>query len=151
MDVEIYQGPLDISEITTRWYDEISNLNYGAFITFIGTVRDENGIDGLSFDIYVPILEEWFRSWVQKAKLQDAMVKMAHSEGDVGLHQSSFIAGIVSPKRATALKLIEEFVEDFKANAPIWKYDLVGGERVYVINRSTPMDGAGILKELVDD
>ena len=29
----------------------------GAFITFVGIIRDENQIDGLSFDLYEPILK----------------------------------------------------------------------------------------------
>jgi molybdopterin synthase catalytic subunit len=44
-----------------------------------------------------------------------------------------------------ALELIDEFVEDFKANAPIWKYDVKNGERIYAEDRSTPMSGSGLL------
>jgi molybdopterin synthase catalytic subunit len=70
---------------------------------------------------------------------------MAHSKGDVPNHQSSYIAGVCSPKRKVALRLIDEFVEDFKASAPIWKYDLIDGKRVYAEDRSTAIDGAGVL------
>jgi molybdopterin synthase catalytic subunit len=44
-----------------------------------------------------------------------------------------------------ALELIDEFVEDFKKSAPIWKYDLINGKRVYALNRSTKIEGSGIL------
>jgi molybdopterin synthase catalytic subunit len=47
-----------------------------------------------------------------------------------------------------ALELIDEFVEDFKANAPIWKYDIRNGKRIYAEDRSTPMSGAGLLRAL---
>jgi molybdopterin synthase catalytic subunit len=57
-----------IEKIHNSWYEKYKNLNYGAFITFVGVVRDENGIDGLSFDIYEPILNSWFSSWQEKAK-----------------------------------------------------------------------------------
>jgi len=70
---------------------------------------------------------------------------MAHSIGDVLVHESSYISAVYSPKRRVALELIEEFVEDFKANAPIWKYDLINGKRVYAKDRSTPIEGSGIL------
>jgi len=43
------------------------------------------------------------------------------------------------------LRLINEFVEDFKANAPIWKYDVIGGERIYAKERSQAIKGAGLL------
>jgi len=143
--IELYDGALDVAKITSRWYEEESSNNFGAYIPFIGTVRDENSIDGLSFDIYEPILLQWFESWQQKAKEKNAILKMAHSKGDVLLHQSSYIAAVFSPKRRVALDMIDEFVEDFKANAPIWKYDLINGNRVYAKDRSTKINGSGLL------
>ena len=65
--LELFEGDLPVQEITNRWYDEFRNSNYGAIITFVGVVRDEDGIDGLSFDIYEPILNSWLNSWQQKA------------------------------------------------------------------------------------
>ena len=143
--VELYDGGLDIPEITARWYQEEAKSNYGAYIPFIGTIREEDGISGLSFDIYEPILNSWFEAWVKKAEAKGAVVKMAHSRGDVFLHESSYVAAIFSRKRRVALEMIDEFVEDFKASAPIWKYDLKEGQRLYAADRSTAINGAGIL------
>ena len=143
--MELYHGCLDSKEIFGRWLDEQSDSNYGAYIPFVGTIRAEDGIEGLSFDIYEPILQQWFEEWVARAKAQGAIVKMAHAIGDVPVHTSSYISAVFSPKRRVALELIDAFVEDFKANAPIWKYDLKGGKRLYAEDRSTPMDGAGVL------
>jgi molybdopterin synthase catalytic subunit len=149
--MELYNSALDVAKITNRWYQDSSTLNYGAFITFVGTIREEDGIEALSFDIYEPILKEWFASWQEKASKRGAVVKMAHSIGDVKVGQSSYISAVISPKRRVALELIDEFVEDFKANAPIWKYDVIDGKRIYAKDRSTPMDGAGILAEADND
>ena len=77
--------------------------------------------------------------------MQNAIVLMAHSKGDVLNHKSSYIAAVCSPKRRVALELIDEFVEDFKANAPIWKYDIINGTRKYALDRSTEIKGAGLL------
>lgn len=139
------EGPLNVNDINAKWYDEFKESNYGAIITFVGVVRDENSIDGLSFDIYEPILKSWFESWQQKANEKNAIVLMAHSKGDVLNHESSYIAAVCSPKRRVALEMIDEFVEDFKAQAPIWKYDILNGQRVYAKDRSTAISGAGIL------
>ena len=144
--LELYEGPLDVPTILKRWYEEEATSNYGAYIPFIGTVRAEDEIDGLSFDIYEPILNSWFDTWQQRAKEAGAIVKMAHSKGDVPLHRSSYIAAIFSPKRRVALEMIDQFVEDFKASAPIWKYDLKDGQRIYAEDRSTPISGSGLLK-----
>jgi molybdopterin synthase catalytic subunit len=143
--MELYQGSLDTKEIFGRWLDEESESNYGAYIPFVGTIRAEDGIEALSFDIYEPVLKAWFNAWQEKAKALGAVVKMAHAIGDVPVHTSSYVSAVFSPKRRVALELIDAFVEGFKANAPIWKYDVIDGERIYAEDRSTPMDGSGLL------
>ena len=143
--LSIYNGDLPVNDITSAWYNEFKNSNYGAIITFVGVVRDEDNINGLSFDIYEPILNNWFESWQEKAKKQNAIVLMAHSLGDVMNHESSYIAAVCSPKRRVALELIDEFVEDFKASAPIWKYDIKNDKKEYALDRSTKITGAGLL------
>jgi len=145
--LELHDNSLDVTEITTRWYEAIKDKNFGAFIPFIGIVRDEKGIDGLSFDIYEPILQSWFDAWQAQAKKESAALYMAHSRGDVPNHTSSYIAAVVSPQRKVGLRLINDFVEDFKANAPIWKYDLIDDKRVYAKDRSTALKGAGLLSK----
>lgn len=147
----LYDGALDVPKILKEWYEEEAQSNYGAYIPFVGTVRSEEGIDGLSFDIYEPILEKWFKEWQEKAKAKGAVIKMAHSRGDVMLHESSYIAAVFSPKRRVALEFIDEFVEDFKASAPIWKYDLKNGQRIYAKDRSTAISGSGILANKIKD
>jgi molybdopterin synthase catalytic subunit len=147
--MKIYNGSLEVEAIFNQWHNEEKESNYGANVSFVGVVRAEDEIEALSFDIYEPILFEWFNQWQEKAKQLGAKIKMAHSLGDVKVHTSSFMCAIFSPKRRVALELIDVFVEDFKANAPIWKYDIIGGKRVYAQERSTPMSGAGILKGLL--
>lgn len=142
----LYNGALNVPKILQEWYETEAKSNYGAFIPFVGTVRSENDIEGLSFDIYEPILNSWFNAWQDKAKQKGAIIKMAHSRGDVMLYESSYIAAVFSPKRRVALEFIDEFVEDFKASAPIWKYDIKNGKRVYALDRSTALSGSGILK-----
>lgn len=141
----LYDGPLDVPTILKEWYEQEAASNYGAYIPFVGTVRSEDNIEGLSFDIYEPILNSWFEAWQRKAKEKGAVIKMAHSRGDVMLHESSYIAAVFSPKRRVALEFIDEFVEDFKASAPIWKYDLKNGKRIYALERSTAIKGSGLL------
>lgn len=143
--LSLYDGALPVNDILKDWYEQEAKSNYGAYIPFVGTVRSEDEIDGLSFDIYEPILNSWYEAWQKKAKERGAIIKMAHSRGDVMLHESSYISAVFSPKRRVALELIDEFVEDFKASAPIWKYDLKDGERIYALSRSTAIEGSGIL------
>ena len=144
--LEIHKDSLDVKEIQNRWYDLVRDKNHGALITFIGIVRDEDEIEGLSFDIYEPILKKWYSEWVEKLQKFDARLFMAHSQGDVLLHESSFMCGISSPKRRVSLEMIDKFVEDFKANAPIWKYDMKDGKRIFVKERGTKLPNSGVLR-----
>lgn len=145
--LELYEGSLNVESIFSKWLHEEAESNYGAYIPFVGTIRAEDEIEALSFDIYEPVLQKWFDSWIERAAKRGAKVKMAHAIGDVPVHTSSYISAVFSPKRRVALELIDEFVEDFKANAPIWKYDVKNGKRIYAADRSTPMDGFGLLSK----
>ncbi|PSM53295.1 molybdopterin synthase, catalytic subunit [Campylobacter blaseri] len=147
MEIEIYEGNLDVPAIYASWYNKYKLKNLGALIVFSGIVRSEGGIEALSFDIHKPILQSWFDEWSKKAEKEGAILLFAHSLGDVRIHESSYVSGIVSKQRKVALRLINEFVEDFKANAPIWKYDVINGERIYAKNRSHKLKNAGILKK----
>ncbi len=143
--MKLYDGALDTKAILSAWYESEKMLNNGAFITFVGIVRDGEDADGLSFDVHEPLLKAWFEAWQERAKKEGAKVLMAHSKGDVMAHETSYIAGVCSRHRKVALALINDFVEDFKANAPIWKYDIKGDKRIYAKERSKAIKGAGIL------
>lgn len=143
--LELYEGSLPTHALYAKWQERASRENFGACALFVGIVRDEGGISGLSFDLYEPILNAWFEVWQARASERGALICMAHSRGDVPNHESSFAAAILSSKRRVALEMLDVFVEDFKANAPIWKYDLKAGERIYAKERSQRLEGSGLL------
>lgn len=105
---------------------------------------DFREIEGLSFDIYEPLLREWFARWEERLGGR-AILCMAHSRGDVMVGESSFMCAIISPQRRVALEYYEAFIEDFKYHAPIWKYDLVAGRRIYASARSHALPSSGLL------
>lgn len=143
----IKNNAIDTNEMLTLWQKITKTQNFGAMSIFIGIVRAESGISALSFDIYTPLLQSWLKSWEQKAKkiANDLQIFMAHSNGDVSVGECSFMCGIISKNRAAALAIYGEFIEDFKANAPIWKYDVKNNARIYAKDRSQKLGGAGIL------
>lgn len=143
--LELFNGVVPTSEVYAKWEKIARENNFGACCVFTGVVRDENGIDGLSFDVYEPLLKAWFGKWEKRAEEKNLIVCMAHSIGDVPNGESSYMSAILSSNRKAALELYAEFVEDFKHNAPIWKYDLKNGERIYVKERSYHLKNSGIL------
>ncbi len=144
----INDGAIDTNAMLTRWENIARERNFGAVSLFVGIVRAENEITALSFDIYLPLLESWLESWQKKAqKIEPHLqILMAHSKGDVKVGKSSFMCGILSKNRKGALAIYDEFIEDFKANAPIWKYDIKNGARIYAQDRSKKLRGAGVLE-----
>lgn len=145
--LEIYQGPLPTQHIYDKWEKIAKEHNIGAMCVFTGIVRAENGIQALSFDIYEPLLHKWFEQWEIKAKAQSqTLLFMAHARGDVPCGQSSYMCGILSSQRKGAFEVYETFIEDFKANAPIWKYDIIDHHRIYAKDRSKPLAGSGLLR-----
>lgn len=143
--LELHKGSLNVDEIHKNWHNEYRFKNCGAFVSFVGIVRDEDGIDGLSFDVHEPILKKWFNGWEERLKDLNSYLLMAHSSGDVLNHTTSFMCAVVSPQRRVGLEMLDAFVEDFKANAPIWKYDIKQGKRVYAKSRSKALPNAGLL------
>lgn len=156
----LHNGALCVSEIYVQWEHYARTQNCGALCVFEGLVREEKSqedlqsyhkdlqsdkVEGLSFDVYEPLLNKWFNKWQNQAKEQGCILLMAHSKGDVPKGKSSFMCAIISSKRKAALGLYELFIEDFKANAPIWKYDIIKGERVFALSKSQKIAGSGIL------
>ncbi len=139
--LKIIQGALDTEKLLKAYQEEACAKNFGAFCVFVGIVRKEDNIQGLSFDIYEALLKTWFEKWRHKAKDLGVVLKMAHSLGDVLIGQSSFLCVLMGKNRKNALELYE----DFKRNAPIWKYDLIDNERIYAKERSHPLKGSGLL------
>jgi molybdopterin synthase catalytic subunit len=88
------------------------------------------------------MLNEWFKKW---QNIEGVKITMAHSFGDVMVGETSFLCAIFTKHRREGFEYLEKFVEDFKANAPIWKYDLINGKRVFAKDRSKELPGAGIL------
>lgn len=148
MMLYLYDGALPTNEIYTQWECLAQSRNAGALSIFTGIVRKENQIDALSFDIYEPLLRKWFDKWHKYAEdTFSAYLCMAHSVGDVPCHKSSYMCGVISANRKGALSIYADFIEDFKANAPIWKYDVINKQRIYAKSRSKPLDGSGILAQ----
>lgn len=143
--LEIHNGALPTREIYARWEELAKRHNNGALSVFVGIVRAENNISALSFDIYKPLLEKWLQNWHIKAQECAVSIYMAHSIGDVPCGESSFMCGIISKQRKALFSIYERFIEDFKANAPIWKYDVIDGARIYAKQRSVALQGSGIL------
>lgn len=145
---KIFNHALDERALYNDFCGICKELNYGAFLSFSGIIRAEGNISGLSFDIYEPILKKWFDSWCEKTKKLNVKLFFAHANGDVLIGECSYFAGVASSHRKNGLSIFAEFVEDFKQNAPIWKYDLIDNKRIYAKDRSYKLSHYGLIGDV---
>ncbi|PAF42410.1 molybdenum cofactor biosynthesis protein MoaE [Helicobacter sp. 11S02629-2] len=143
---------IDFTNITSKLARE---LGFGALSTFEGIVRDDKlagenldspKVEALKFQIYEPLFIKWMSEWQEKAKEKGVILALAHSYGVVKVGETSYIASVMSKHRRAVLDLFASFVDDFKANAPIWKFDVVDGKEIYALERSTALKHSGLLK-----
>lgn len=142
--MELFNGGVPVVEVLERWLEQERGNRWGAMLPFVGIVRPDQGIEGLYFELYAPLLVEWFSRW---ERVEGVKIYFAHSFGEVPVGESSFVAAVFSTHREEGFRYLREFVEDFKAKAPIWKYDLKNGEKIFLKERGKPLPGAGILGE----
>lgn len=139
----IFENKIDV-ELIFKITNEIAICNNcGASLLFNGIVRNENKIEGLKFKIYEPLLIEWFKNWINKEK--EAILIFAHSKGVVKIGESSFISCVMSKHRKIAHKIFYMFVEDFKKNAPIWKFDIQNGKTIFNDKNSHKLPFSGLM------
>lgn len=98
----------------------------GAILDFLGVVRNiEHGakISALVYEIYEPMAGKVVRRILQK--LGEAhpclRVQVIHRHGIVPVGEVSIHVRVESRHRIEGLRLLEEFMNQLKADVPIWK------------------------------
>ncbi|MDE7317283.1 MAG: molybdenum cofactor biosynthesis protein MoaE [Helicobacter sp.] len=143
----IMDGNLPLKTLYARYNRLAKANNKGAVAHFTGFVRQEgemNKTDGLVFELYEPLLVQWFSAHKERLESDNVFVCMAHSRGFVPVGKSSFSVCLIAKQRASVLNELANFVEDFKQNAPIWKYDSIAGQQIFERTRAKPLQGSGL-------
>lgn len=139
----IADGAVNLEQFSLHASSFAALKGCGALSIFHGLVRDDDNISALSFNIYESLFIKWFKSFEQK--YSDAYFLLAHSIGDVEVSKSSYSACVVSKHRDISLKLFPLFVESFKKEAPIWKFNIINGERIFASKNSFSLPFSGLL------
>lgn len=148
---EIYEnlfvshGGIDIINFFKISNELTIEYGYGANCTFNGVVRGDGGVEGLSFNIYNTLFIKWFRDWEQRAVKSECNVLLAHSVGFVPVGETSFICSVFSKHRASALEFFPKIIEDFKRKAPIWKFNIKDGNKIYASESAYKLPFSGLL------
>ena len=103
----------------------------GAVVTFQGVTRD---VDALHYEAYAEMAEERIAAIVAEAVERHGLCAAAaeHRTGEVPLAEPSVVVAASSPHRGEAFAGAREIIDRVKAEAPIWKKEVEGGEGRWV-------------------
>jgi molybdopterin converting factor subunit 1 len=103
----------------------------GAVITFSGVTRD---VDRLEYHAYAEMAEERMAAITAEAVKRHGLCAAAveHRVGDVPLSEPSVIVAVSAPHRGEAFAGAREIIDRVKAEAPIWKKEIEGGQEHWV-------------------
>jgi molybdopterin converting factor subunit 1 len=125
--VRVSSDPLSLGALAAR----VRDARAGAVVTFSGVTRD---VELLEYEAYREMAEERMAAiaaeTVQRHGLCVAAVE--HRVGEVPLSEPSVIVAVSAPHRGEAFAGAREIIDRVKAEVPIWKREIEGGEERWV-------------------
>jgi molybdopterin synthase catalytic subunit len=103
----------------------------GAVVTFQGVTRE---VERLEYEAYVEMAEERMAEIATEALARHRLCAAAveHRVGPVPLSEPSVVVAASAPHRDEAFAGAREIIDRVKAEAPIWKKEVEGGEERWV-------------------
>ena len=119
--------PLDLAALARAVGDPAA----GAIVTFQGVTRE---VDLLSYEAYAEMAEPRIEAILRECAERHGLLAIAaeHRVGDVPLGEPSVIVAVAAPHRSEAFVGAREAIDRIKAEAPIWKKEVAGGDEHWV-------------------
>jgi len=123
----ITDQPLSVEQVTRV----VGRPGAGAVVTFQGTTRDVNQLD---YESYTQMALEKIESIVAQATERHGLeaATAEHRIGPVPLGEPSVIVAASAAHRGEAFAGAREIIDRIKAEAPIWKKEVQGGDSSWV-------------------
>ena len=121
--VRVSAEPLLLDALAAR----VRDPRAGAVVTFAGVTRE---VERLDYDAYAEMAEERMAAIATEAVERHGLCAAAveHRIGEVPLSEPSVIVAVSAPHRGEAFAGAREIIDRVKAEAPIWKKEIEGGE-----------------------
>jgi molybdopterin synthase catalytic subunit len=102
------------------------NLETGSLVEFYGIVREteaETKITSLRYEAYSSMAEKMMRKKIEllEKKHPCEAIRIVHRLGIVPKGESAIYVGIQSRHRREGFLFLQEFMDEFKKDVPIWK------------------------------
>jgi molybdopterin synthase catalytic subunit len=111
--------------------ERVRDPRAGAVVVFEGVTRD---VDALVYEAYVEMAERRLAEIAERAVARHGLCAAAveHRVGEVPLSEPSVVVAVSAPHREEAFAGAREIIDRAKAEAPIWKREVDGGEARWV-------------------
>jgi molybdopterin synthase catalytic subunit len=119
--------PLSVDDLLAR----VRDPRAGAIVTFSGVTRE---VERLEYEAYAEMAQERIAAIMAEAIAAHGLCAAAceHRVGAVALSEPSVIVACSAPHRGEAFAGAREIIDRVKAEAPIWKREVEGGEERWV-------------------
>src|SRR3954467_13493460 len=134
--VRVSAEPLSLDVLDER----VRDPRAGAVVTFSGVTRE---VERLEYEAYAEMAEEKIAAIVSEAVERHGLCAAAaeHRVGDVPLSEPSVIVAVSAPHRGEAFAGGREIIDRLKAEAPIWKKEVEGGDGRWTEGTRPPRPG----------
>ena len=123
----VTREPLSVDALVAR----VRHPGAGAVVTFQGVTRD---VERLEYEAYAemaePRIEGILRDAIERHGLCAAAAE--HRVGTVPLSEPSVLVAVSAAHRGEAFAAAREVIDRIKAEAPIWKKEIAGGDGRWV-------------------
>ena len=124
MEIEIILTPEPITRPQT-WTASLG-AETGSLVEFYGIVRATEGADkipALHYEAYASMAEKVMREKIAllEKKHPCQAIRIVHRLGLVPMGESAIYVGIRSKHRREGFFFLQEFMDEFKKDVPIWK------------------------------
>jgi molybdopterin converting factor subunit 1 len=125
--VRVSEEPLALDPLAQR----VRDPRAGAVVTFSGVTRE---VERLEYEAYAEMAEERMAAIAAEAVERHGLCAAAveHRVGAVPLSEPSVIVAVSAPHRGGAFAGAREIIDRVKAEAPIWKKEVEGGDGRWV-------------------
>ena len=125
--VRVSAEPLSLEDIARG----VSDPRAGAVVTFQGVTRE---VERLEYEAYAEMAVERMAAIAGEAVERHGLCAAAveHRVGRVPLSEPSVIVAVSAPHRGEAFAGAREIIDRVKAEAPMWKKEVEGGDERWV-------------------
>ena len=126
-DVRVSETPITPADVTAL----VRRPGAGAVVTFEGTVRD---VEFLDYEAYREMAEQRMAAIAAECVHRHGLAAAAaeHRVGRVALGEPGVVVAVSAAHRDAAFAGARELIDRIKAEAPIWKREIEGGEARWV-------------------